>query len=438
MKAKFGYSGRYFNYPGHDTKGAGVKDVRNYLNLMYGTSKDTSWLNDLLPGALPLSQEFTGDHGLTRDPITQYVGISKGGDEVTFAKSGYTGFVENPRDFKAWVKRTGANVENSKRYTSGDKEGYALMNDGPISSAYLWRDYSSADNKYIETQKDLKLPLREPWKAIGLFKESTYRAGIDLAAKTIAPLVGVMKSTVDSTQGKNPGSARFANTLLWYAVSKWMDTSWEFREKPGYAVDANLHLARYFMHQYLLEYGQGGLIYNDKDFDTIMLGTVRVEGIKGVENVIRYVVDAQGNTKDGEGNIIYQNPDNQGNIKDGQGNVVYKLDAQGNIFDLSGKRVDRDKVVLGEINEGLIDAFPEKLRKEILKGKDEPIKDSNGNAVLDANNKVITYKDYILPFGLNSKYPETFANYYRENVKTRDDYNDALQQISKRKVTERL
>lgn len=389
MKAKFGGSGRYFNFPGHDTKGGGVKDVRNYLNLMYGTSTNTVWLNDLVKDMLPLEQEFPSDFGATRDPITQLVGLYKGGNEVVYAQSGYVGLIENPRDFKAHVKRTVTNVERGKILTSGNKEGYAMLKDGPFSGMYQWRDYifSAVKNGGFigDTPEDylLKTSLDE---ARLKMHEATYKAGIDLAAKTIGPLIEVMKQTVDSTFGPNPGTARFANTLLWYAVSKWMDTSREYREKPGYAMDGNTHVARYFMHQYLLEYGNNGLIYDDKDFDEIMLGyVIKQDGTR----VTRYDVEIRNGqqvTKDENGNWI-----------------------------------------TGEIQEGLIDAFPEDLRKQILEGVETNITDISGKKI----------RDYWLPFGLKSKYPETFANYYQEGERVKKKYAGALAHVKSRRIPTR-
>lgn len=414
MFAKFGKilrkdgkkESRYFNFPGHDTKGAerkgaGVKDIRNYLNLLYGTSTDTVWLNDLLDIALPLEPEPTKNHGATEDVITEYVGLAKGGNEAVFAQTGYEGVLENPRDMVSAVKRTATNQEHSKTLTTGNKEGFAVLKDGPFRRMYKWRDYSlGVEGKYNHDHKQEQFfAIDKPQKAMEDMKESTYRAGVDLAAETIEPLVIAMKGVVESTFGPNPGTARFARTLLALGSLKWADTSWEYRTKPGFAIDGNLHLARYFMHQYLLEYGDNGLIYDDKEWDEIMLGyIVKSDGT----HVIRYEVEAAhpGETKE------------------------YEVDEQ------TGSRNGRYQWVSGTVQEGLIDAFPKRLRDEILEGRDVQIKDKNGNVVY-------TYKDYILPFGLNSKYPETMANYYREKKQTQLDYKGALGQIAPRKAVTR-
>lgn len=402
IKAKFGGKGRYFNFPGHDTIGAGVKDIRNILDPTYGVSGDTVWLSDLIKNAILGEHEFPRDHGCTRSPITQLVGLWKGSNEVIFKQSGYSGIIESPRDFEAWVQRFSAVTEQYKAFTSGDKEGFALLNDGPLSGGFLWRDFALADlgGKYVNQHSGRPFfAIDKPVEAIKDMQESTYRAGVELAAKTIAPLIRIMRNTVDSTFGKNPGSARFLNTLLWYAVSKWMDTSWEFRQKPGYAVDANLHLARYFIHQYLLEYGNGGLIYDDQEWDEIMLGYTIVEKDGKVIRVVRYEVDHQGNTvarKD---------------IKVGDKAVI-----------------EKGKKITGEVHDGLINAFPKGLRGEILKGRDLEVRHPLTNQVV----KVIPEGDYILPFGLNSKYPETLANYWVDSKKVQEDYEGALNQIKPR------
>lgn len=429
IKAKFGEGGRYFNFPGYDTRGAGVKDIRNNLNPMYGISRDTVWLSDLIKDVILGEQEFSRDHGCTRSPITQLVGLWKGSNEVVFKQSGYTGIIESPRDFESWVKRFGTAVEQYKAFTSGDKEGFALLNDGPLSGGYRWRDYnlSHIDSGYMG-QPGKYFAVNNPAEAINTMKEATYRAGVDLAKETIAPLIRIMKNTVDSTFGKNPGSARFLNTLLWYAVSKWMDTSWEFRQKPGYAVDANLHTARYFMHQYLLEYGSGGLIYTDQEWDEIMLGYVlKADGTK----VVRYEVDSQGNTRDAQGNILLEE-NSEGNIINSNGDIVYSKDPQGKLRDAGGIEVNKDRLVLGKIYEGLVDVFPKDLKDEILKGKDLEVRNSAGQIV-----KAIPEGDYMLPFGLQSKYPETFANYYRDSDAVQRDYVGALGQITPRKKVRR-
>lgn len=396
---KFGRSlrsSRYFNWPGHDTPGAGVKDVRNYLNLIYGTSRDTVWLNDLLKEVgFPIEQEFPKDFGATRDPITQLVGLSKWGNEVVFAQNGYVGAVESPRDMKSWVKRTAENVEQSKTLTTGNKEGYALMKDGPIAGGFHWRNFNFSHLEAGYDNKDLPkfYAINTPVGAIKSMLELTKTAGIELAGKTFKPIIDAILHVVDSTSGPNPGTARFVRTLMWYGISKWMDTSWEFRQKPGYAVDANLHTARYFAHQYLLEYGGNGLIYTDEEFDEIMLGYVIK---KDDSKVIRYEVQIGSNGQ--------------------EYTKEYSKDGESFVW------------VTGKVEGGLIDAFTKKLRDEILAGRDIKIKGENKYA-----DKTITIKDYMLPFGMNSKWPETLANYYIDSARVQEDYKGALNQITPRK-----
>lgn len=426
MFAKFGRTprgSRYFNFPGHDTKGAerkgaGVKDIRNYLNLLYGTSTNTVWLNDLLGVALPLEPELPKNYGATEDVITELVGLMKGGNEAIFAQTGYEGILENPRDWTSAVKRTATNVEHSKALTTGNKEGFALMKDGPIAGGYLWRDYDLANlkDKYENEHLDPFFAINNPVEAIKDMKEATYRVGIDLAKQVFAPTIKLMKDVVDSTFGPNPGTARAARTLIWYGISKWMDTSWEFRQKPGYAVDANLHLARYFMHTLLLEWGDNGLIYNDREWDQIMLGYIRRPD--GSAGSVRYEIKIEGDrqmVKDENGNWIVEK------IKDPSGTWVVQQfrDQTGELIDL--------------VEDGLIDGFPKELRDEIIEGRDLEVKDSAGRVV-----KVIPKGDYMLPFGLDSQYPETFANYYRDSEAVKRDYANALKvQVKRRKTVAR-
>ncbi len=389
VKAKFGRSGRYFNFPGHDTRGAGVKDIRNWLQLAYGTSTNTTWLNDLTYAMIPDEQDPAKDYGSSRSPFRQLVGLYKGSNEVFFEQSGYGGLIESPRDFEAWVNRTNGSVEKMKALISGDKEGFALLKEGPFSGMFLWRDYSlsSLKEKLKHEVTDPFMVMNNPIAFIEDMQESTYRSGVELGGKTLHPTVKIMKMMAESTYGQNPGAAKFFRTLWWYATSEWMDQSPEYRTKPGYAFDGNLVVARYFMHTSLLE--DGGLIYDDKEWDEIMLGYVtKADGTR----VTRYEVEirkGQQATKDEEGNWVS-----------------------------------------GEVKEGLIDAFPKKLRDEILKGEDREIKDSKGSVVH-------TVKGYWLPFGLNSKYPETLANYYRDSKAVINDYKGALSQAKPRTVVTR-
>lgn len=422
MFAKFGRvlktdgkkESRYFNFPGHDTKGegrkgAGVKDIRNYLNLLYGTSRGTVWLDDLLDVALPLEPELPKNYGATEDVITELVGLAKGGNEAIFAQTGYEGILENPRDWTSAVKRTATNEQYSRTLITGnkDKEGYAMLKDGPFRRMYRWRDYSisNLEHGFRAPQFSYETILNNPAAAISEMNEATYKAGLDLAAEIIEPAVIAMKDVVESTFGPNPGTAKFARSLLKYGIFKWMDTSWEYRGKPGYAVDGNLHIARYMMNQYLLEYGDKGLIYYDNEWDEIMLGYITQADDT---RVIRYEVEAghPGQTKKFE-------------------------------IDKSGNRTGEYEWVTGVVQEGLIDAFPKKLRDEIINGKDVAIIDGDGKVVSDQKGNIITYKDYILPFGMDSTYPETFANYFRDTKAVREDYKNALGQIKPRKKVTR-
>jgi len=265
---------------------------------------------------------------------------------------------------------------------------------------YRWRDYdlSSLDQKYHSTDRPRFYAIDNPREALQDMYEQTYKAGIDLAAETIKPTVIAMKEVVESTFGPNPGTAKAARTIWKYGIFKWMDTSLEYRSKPGYAVDGNLHLARYFMNTYLLEYGDNGLIYNDQEWDEIMLGYIT---LSDGSRVIRYEVEA------------------------GQPKATKKYEV-----DQYGDRTGDGRWVSGEVTEGLIDAFPKKLRDEILNGRKVTIRDGDGKVVY-------TYIDYVLPYGLDSTYPETFANYYREKANVQKDYYGALKQIKPRKKVTR-
>lgn len=412
---------KYFNYPGHDTKGAGVKDIRNVLDPIYGISARTSWISDLTSSILLGEQDPAKDYGASRSPLRQWLGLVKGGDEVIFRQTGYAGIIESPRDMESWVNRFKSVVGQYESLTKGGKDGGpGLLKSGPFSGMFLWRDYSlgglGKNGKYESDHSSEKFfAINKADEAIIDMKESTYRSGIELAGKTAGNLANFMKQNIESTFGRNPESRKFLNTLWWFAASKWMDTSPEYRARPGYAVDGNLHLARYFIHTFLQE--EEGLIYSDTEWDQIMLGYTRIKKSDGTfEDVTRYKTIA--------GNTVRVEYNNQGRIV--KENGVLSI----------GSTVKYDNGVTGivlEHNEGLIDSFPKDIRDEILTGRDMPLKDSKGNIVIK-NGKAVTYKDYILPFGLLSKYPETFVTYHAESPQGQEDYKGALSQIRPRKV----
>ncbi|MBI2338251.1 hypothetical protein HYU95_03655 [Candidatus Daviesbacteria bacterium] len=408
---------KYFNYPGHDTKGAGVKDIRNILDPIYGISARTSWISDLTDKMLMGEQDPAKDYGGTRSPLRQWLGLVKGGDEVIFRQTGYAGIIEGPRDMEAWLNRFKKVVAQYESMTKGSKEGGpGILKSGPFSGMFRWTNYSRGHLKiesgYYKSEhvNEEDFAIKKPSEAIQDSTEAHRKDGIELAGSTIGPLLAYMKNTVESTFGRNPESAKFLNTLLWYAVSKWMDTSPEYRSKPGYAIDGNLHLARYFMHTVLQE--DEGLIYSDTDWDKIMLGYVKKSDKR---EIIRYKVRIDKGVEQTE--EILRN--NDGTAK-GAHWVANETD---------------DTVV-----EGLIDSFPKELRDEILNGqkmgmlpsgKYEPYEDS----------KKSTYKtviiDYWLPFGMHSRFPETMATYYTESPVYKETYKSALGQIRPRQKVER-
>lgn len=388
---------KYFNYPGHDTKGAGVKDIRNILDPIFGISRGTSWISDLTDKMLMGEQDPAKDYGCSRSPLRQWLGLVKGGDEVIFRQTGYAGVIEGPRDMEAWVNRFKKVVEKYEGMTKGSKEGGpGILKGGPFSGMYYWRHFSwgglkAGEHWMADHQKDKTYAIDNPKDALESITQDHYRAGIELAGKTAAPLIAHMKQTVESTFGRNPESAKFLNTLFWYAVSNWMDTSWEYRAKPGYAVDGNLPLARTFIATVLRE--DEGLIYSDAEWDQIMLGTTKIPNGTRVTR--------------------YQEQNNNG--------VKQVLTDQGKWENCSD---DED---------GYIDSFPKEIRDAILKGQEKEVKNGKGEVVY-------TYKTYMLPFGLNSDYPETMATYYdpREKGSVVRDYKGALQNIKPRKQVTRL
>lgn len=346
---------RYFNYPGHDTDNGGGKDQRNANYPAYGISRGTVRINGLIEELWPGVHNFAKDWGCTVSPWKQMMGLFKGPDEVVFMQTGYNGLIANPRDPESWVKRLKGSVNQTKIWTKGDKEGSGLLNDGPFSGMYLFRALNRDIQNFPNQAKDWAT--KNPEEAYKQMYESTFKAYVEVSGKVISPLMAVMNEIMkseDSNYGRSPGSAMFLNTLLWLSVSHWMDTNWvEMREKFGFALDGDLHLARKFMHTVLYE---SGLIYTDEQWDEIVLGYTRVEKSDGtVERVVRYKVDDSGNT------------------------VRVKHDNKGNI-------VKEEGVVQGEIYEGLLDSFDPDLRREIIESQ------SGDNPWL--------------PFGLNTEFPE--------------------------------
>lgn len=374
---------KYFNFPGHDTPGAGVKDLRNPLLPAYGTSTDTVEINALISDMLAGEGKYGKHYGITKNLVRQLVGLTKGPDEVFFMETG--GVLENPRDTESWVKRLFGAINEYGLWTKG-KEGstpHGLLNDGVVAGAYHLRAKNRDARNWPGSETE-EFATEKPEDAYNKMNEDAYEAYIDTAAKFVGPLMGVMHlrlSELDSTYGRNPGSALFMNTLLWYAVSRWMDENpEEFRVKFGFAYDVDLSLARTFIHTVLYE---SRLIHNDKQFDEAMVGYTRVERGGQVINVIRYNVDSQGNTI-----------------------TLADITVGKNVLVKKGESIPSNQ---GEVHEGIIDAFPPDLRKEIIDNK-------------------------WLPMGIDSYRPETLKvlkeHYDREgNPRTRRIYRKAAELI---------
>lgn len=378
LKRKFP---KYFNFPGHDTPGAGVKDLRNPLLPAYGTSTDTVEINALISDLLAGEGKYGKHYGITRSLVRQLVGLTKGSDEVFFMETG--GVLENPRDTESWVKRLFGVINEYGLWTKG-KEGstpHGLLNDGVVAGAYHLRAKNRDARNWPPGSVTDEFATEKPEDAYNKMNEDAYEAYIDTAAKFVGPLMGVMHhrlSEMDSTYGRNPGSALIMNTLTWYAISRWMDENpEEFRVKFGFAYDADLPLARTFIHTVLYE---NRLIHNDKQFDEAMVGYTRVERGGQVINVIRYNVDSQGNTI-----------------------ALADITVGKNVLVKKGESIPSNQ---GEVHKGIIDAFPDDLRKEIIDKK-------------------------WLPMGIDSYRPETLKvlqdHYDKEgSERTRKNYKRAV------------
>lgn len=389
LKRKFP---NYFNFPGHDTPGAGVKDIRNPLAPAYGTSTDSVEINGLINELWVGEGEYGKHYGITRSLVRQLVGLCKGPDEIVFQETG--GLLESPRDTESWVKRLNGIVNEYELWTKGKEGSHGLLNDGPISGAFRFRARNRTAQNYdmSVTTEALDLATSDPDRAYEKLLEPAYAENIETAFKIAAPLISVMHqrlSEVESVYGRNPGSAMFFNTLLWYGISRWMDENpEEFRVKFGFAYDVDLPLARIFIHTALYE---SRLILNDKQWDEIMVGYNRIERKGQVTNVIRYNV---------KGNKTIAHED----IKLGK-EVIVK----------AGEEVE------GEVHEGIIDSFPADLRQEIIDNR-------------------------WLPMGINSYKPETLkvlAEHYGKEAsdRTKNIYKNVKEslnrQISPRKKVSR-
>lgn len=383
---------RHFNFPGHQTPDGGNKEMRNANEPARGISSytvtTTRFIEELLSPCKDLGNEFgcTGD-GMS--PITQLIGLWKGPNEAVFGESGYSGFIVNPRDPESWVKRAKGNFSLMGIYTSGDPNNpnsHGLLNDGLFSGVFHLRTIARAAANYDQDATD-EYWYKNPFEAYNALQESAYDRYVDAAARVAAPFMQAIHQfykSEESNFGRNPESAKFMATMFWYSVSSWMDREWsEYRGVYGFAYDGVLPLARIFMHTVLKE---SALIYTDQQWDEIMLGYSRVEYEDGtVERIIRYKVDDQDNTVERLYNEVKKTERDVNTIQAGGTRILYKVDEGGN-----EKEVGRKQVRKVEVHEGILDAVPEKLKKEII--------ERNNN-----HDELIKW----LPFGINSYRPET-------------------------------
>ncbi len=393
MKAKYGDKskgdGSYFNQAGHDDRDAGVKDIRNFLKLIYGQSSNTVRLNGLISVFGHMGGNTIGrDAGATKNPGRQLVGMYKCEDEVAYMETGYTGYIENPRDMEDNVGRLEKMQKQQKALTSEADDSPGILVKGPFSGMFQWREVYRDFNIYFHDTKQHSIDhaMHDPMGALADMKESSFASLTKMGGAIAGPLAKFFKGNIDSTFGLNPESRKWLNTFQWMGTSIWMDKSPEFRvpEGPAYALDGNLPLARIFMHTGLLD---DGLIMTDNHWDKIMLGTVKT---RDGREVVRYQVDDSGGVKDYE-EVSHKLPDGK--------NVILPPEHK------FGENIAPEDIV--ETTMGLLDAFPNDLRAEIIENE-------------------------WIPMGLNSYFPETLANIPREGDYNREFYEAAMHHVRPR------
>lgn len=456
----------YFNFPGHDTAGGGVKEMRNALAFPYGQSWATVELSSLVKNMWLGEQAFLPAFGCST--WKQFVGLAKGGGEIVFQRMG--GLFESPRDAENWVKRIGILNEQSKLLTSGgEKGGHGILNDGWGSGFYRWRalnrnaKFVNVDQGKIKGTDDTAdqfLTIRNPDLAYGNLTEETYEAYINLAAQFIAPLVSLFQARLklENVYGRNPGTAMFLNTLTWYSVSNWMDRNWEeYRGKFGNALDVNLHMARKFIRTFLYE---NRFMYYDDQWDRLMLGyTIPTKDWERIQKGPYYdlddplILDEEKKRirvlyKD-RGPTGQQMTDQQimalnwGDLTEEEKKefkpikkvIRYGVDATGQTLRYTKDEYGRIKfeggVEGGYTVEGILDAFPKEWRAEIIARNNQPD------------------KPWIIPMGLDTAYPETMGVIqqlakFGEHPGMRSIYEDllrpeqVLRQTRPRKAVKRL
>ena len=406
LKSKF----KHFNYPGQDDPEGGIKEFRNLLFQVYGISLGTVEVNALIGKAWLGEVDFLGAFGC--ETWAQFVGLEKGPNEIVYAKT--RGFFANPRDAENYEKRLAAIVEQAKLWTSGKEDAGGMLDTSPISGAFNARAINKDPSNYLaenSTYRDASIS--DPEKGFDEYlSESAYRAYVETSARIAGPLATIMqsRSKLENVYGRNPQSAMFLNTLLWYDVIKWMDENpEEFRAKFGFAYDVNLPMARIFIHTFLYE---SRLIYSDAQWDRIMLGytipkdqwdaikdwsgnpdtkpqinsVVRANtGINRVDKLTRYSADTNGDT------LGYSRRTTQ---------IDKNTQKQEWVYSGTGTNVNA-----GEVVEGLLDALPNNIRDEALSNR-------------------------WIPVGINSYHPETLNSLRQwlpnDGTRNKQMYQDIL------------
>lgn len=407
VKKKWGGGGKYFNFPGHDTDDGGGKEFRNANEPSYGISSYTVTTTSFIQELLSPCGDFGNELGCTGDgasPFTQLVGLWKGPDETVFMDGGYSGFIVNPRDPESWVKRSKGNFILLDMYNRGDKNklgSFGALNTGLLAGVFHLRTLNRNQENFRGTQEENQGIIRPMW-AYDHILEAPYEHYVDAAARVISPFMEVIYqiySNEESNFGRNPESAKFMATMYWYSLSQWMDREWaEYRGVYGFAYDGVLPLARIFMHTVLKE---SALIFTDTQWDEIILGYSRVEYEDGsVERVIRYKVNEKGDTVES----IYDDKK--------------KTESDAKVI-AAGEGFHNKKIKRVEVHEGILDAFPENLKKEIIERQNGPIQGTKW-----------------LPFGIDSYRPETlevFRNFkdVEPSERTQEIYKVVVENLEK-------
>lgn len=372
IKNKFN---KHFNYPGQDDPEGGIKEFKNVIYQVYGISGGTSRINALIKSAWLGEVDPLGAFGC--ETWKQFIGRLKGSNEIVYVRT--RGFFVNPRDAENYEKRFTAMVSQAELWTKGKEDSEGMLDSSPIGGAFTTRALNKDPNSFLSTNTETwKTALLDPMKGMDeLLTEPAYKAYVEVSARVAGPMAKIMhaRQKLENVYGKSPQSAMFLNTILWYDVLKWMDESpEEFRSKFGFAYDVNLPMARIFIHTFLYE---SGLIYNDEQFDRVMLGYTipkdQWEAIKSwsgnpaTKPQLNSVL--KNNTKlDRVDKLIRYNADPDGKAV-GYGRVRDKATGQ----EEWKYNPNSNHVEDGEIVEGLLDALPPEIRTEALVNRWIPV-----------------------------------------------------------------